>query len=106
MFIAIMAHKWAESMTIGISFAKALSDVGYQQTYIILFIFSCATPLGTGIGISLSMVNALVKANKQFDLFIYPDKNHSIYGGKTRLHLFTQITDFITKNLEKAKKLY
>jgi len=36
MFIAIIAHKWAESMTIGISFAKALSDVGYQQTYIIL----------------------------------------------------------------------
>ena len=45
------------------------------------------------------MVSALVKANKQFDLFIYPDKNHSIYGGKTRLHLFTQITNFITKNL-------
>ncbi len=45
------------------------------------------------------MVNALVKANKKFDLFIYPDKNHSIYGGNTRLHLFTQITDFITKNL-------
>ena len=45
------------------------------------------------------MVDALVKANKQFDLFIYPDKNHGIYGGNTRLHLFTQITDFITKNL-------
>ena len=45
------------------------------------------------------MVNALVNANKQFELFIYPDKNHGIYGGNTRLHLFTQITDFITKNL-------
>ncbi|MAQ70479.1 MAG: S9 family peptidase [Flavobacteriales bacterium] len=45
------------------------------------------------------MVDALVNANKQFDLFIYPDKNHSIYGGNTRLHLFTQITDFIMKNL-------
>ena len=45
------------------------------------------------------MVDALVKANKQFELFIYPDKNHGIYGGNTRLHLFTQITDFITKNL-------
>jgi len=45
------------------------------------------------------MVNALVKANKQFELFIYPDKNHGIYGGNTRLHLFTQITNFITKNL-------
>ena len=45
------------------------------------------------------MVDALVKANKQFELFIYPDKNHGIYGGNTRLHLFTQITNFITKNL-------
>lgn len=45
------------------------------------------------------MVDALVKSNKQFDLFIYPDKNHSIYGGNTRLHLFTQITNFIKKNL-------
>ncbi|MBF25639.1 MAG: S9 family peptidase [Flavobacteriales bacterium] len=45
------------------------------------------------------MVNALVKANKQFELFIYPDKNHGIYGANTRLHLFTQITDFIVKNL-------
>ena len=45
------------------------------------------------------MVDALVNSNKQFDLFIYPDKNHSIYGGYTRLHLFNQITDFIMKNL-------
>jgi len=45
------------------------------------------------------MVNALVNSNKQFELFIYPDKNHSIYGGNTRLHLFTQITDFIMNNL-------
>ena len=45
------------------------------------------------------MVNALVNSNKQFDLFIYPDKNHSIYGGYTRLHLFNQITNFIMKNL-------
>jgi dipeptidyl-peptidase-4 len=45
------------------------------------------------------MVNALVKANKQFDLFIYPDKNHGIYGGTTRLHLFTKMTNFIKTNL-------
>lgn len=45
------------------------------------------------------MVDALIKSNKQFDLFIYPDKNHGIYGGTTRLHLFTKITDFINKKL-------
>ena len=45
------------------------------------------------------MVNALVKANKQFDLFIYPDKNHGIYGGNTRLHLYKLMTNFIKDNL-------
>ena len=37
------------------------------------------------------MVSALVKANKQFDLFVYPDKNHGIYGGNTRLHLYLSL---------------
>ncbi|MGB1040638.1 MAG: prolyl oligopeptidase family serine peptidase [Flavobacteriales bacterium] len=46
------------------------------------------------------MVNALVKENKQFDMFIYPDRNHGIYGGKTRLHLFTKMTDFLIENLK------
>lgn len=45
------------------------------------------------------MVSALVNANKQFDLFIYPDKNHSIYGGNTRLHLYQMMTDYIKENL-------
>ena len=45
------------------------------------------------------MISALVKENKQFELFIYPDKNHGIYGGNTRLHLMTKITEFIMKNL-------
>ncbi len=48
---------------------------------------------------TMEMISALVKENKQFDLFIYPDKNHSIYGGKTRLNLMTKITDFIINNL-------
>ncbi|MFT6844789.1 MAG: dipeptidyl-peptidase-4 [Flavobacteriales bacterium] len=48
---------------------------------------------------TMEMVNALVKANKQFDLFIYPDKNHGIYGGTTRLHLFTKMTNFLKQNL-------
>lgn len=48
---------------------------------------------------SMEMISALVAANKQFDLFIYPDKNHSIYGGNTRLHLYTKMTDFILNNL-------
>jgi len=48
---------------------------------------------------TMEMVNALVNANKQFDLFVYPDKNHGIYGGNTRLHLYNKMTDFILNNL-------
>lgn len=45
------------------------------------------------------LVEALVQANKQFDWRIYPDKNHGIYGGNTRLHLYTLMTDYIKNNL-------
>lgn len=45
------------------------------------------------------LVEALVQANKQFDWAIYPDKNHGIYGGNTRLHLYTKMTNFIKENL-------
>lgn len=48
---------------------------------------------------TMEMINALVKANKQFDLFYYPNRNHGIYGGTTRLHLYTKMTDFLLLNL-------
>ena len=48
---------------------------------------------------SMRMIEALVQANKQFDWAIYPDRNHGIYGGNTRLHLYTLMTNFIEENL-------
>ena len=48
---------------------------------------------------SMKMIEALVQANKQFDWAIYPDKNHGIYGGKTRLQLYTKMTNFILEKL-------
>lgn len=48
---------------------------------------------------TMEMIQALVAADKQFDLFIYPNKNHGIYGGNTRYHLYTKMTDFIKNNL-------
>jgi dipeptidyl-peptidase-4 len=48
---------------------------------------------------TMEMISALVRANKQFDLFIYPDKNHGIYGGNTRYHLYKKMTNFILNNL-------
>lgn len=48
---------------------------------------------------TMRMAEALIQANKQFDWAIYPDKNHGIYGGKTRLQLYTKMTDFIDEHL-------
>ncbi len=48
---------------------------------------------------SMQMMEALIQANKQFDSQIYPDKNHGIYGGKTRIQLFNKMTNFIKNNL-------
>jgi dipeptidyl-peptidase-4 len=49
---------------------------------------------------TMRMIEALVQANKQFDWAIYPDKNHGIYGGNTRLHLYTLMTNFIEENIQ------
>ncbi len=48
---------------------------------------------------SMRMIEALVQANKQFDWALYPDKNHGIYGGNTRIHLFNKLTNFLKANL-------
>ena len=48
---------------------------------------------------TMQMVEALVQANKQFDWAIYPDKNHGIYGGKTRIQLYNKMTNFIKEKL-------
>lgn len=48
---------------------------------------------------TMEMISALVAANKQFDLFIYPNKNHGIYGGNTRNHLFNMMLNYTLDNL-------
>ncbi|MEO2127583.1 MAG: S9 family peptidase [Christiangramia sp.] len=48
---------------------------------------------------TMRMVEELVQANKQFRWAIYPDRNHGIYGGNTRLHLYTMMTNFILEKL-------
>ncbi len=45
------------------------------------------------------LVEALVQADKEFDWAVYPDKNHGIYGGNTRLHLYKEMTRFIKETL-------
>lgn len=48
---------------------------------------------------SMDLVTQLNKAEKQYEQFFYPNKNHSIYGGNTRYHLYVKLTDFVLKNL-------
>jgi dipeptidyl-peptidase-4 len=48
---------------------------------------------------SAQMADRLQAANKQFEFMVYPGRNHGIYGGLTRLHLFTMITDFVGEHL-------
>ncbi|MDD2191238.1 MAG: S9 family peptidase [Bacteroidales bacterium] len=48
---------------------------------------------------SIDLMDALIKANKQFEHFFYPNRNHGIYGGNTRLHLYTLMTNYIKNKL-------
>lgn len=48
---------------------------------------------------SMDFAEALVQANKQFEMQFYPNKNHGIYGGSTTIHLYTRMTEFIMENL-------
>ena len=49
---------------------------------------------------SLELAEELVQHNKKFQMHMYTNRNHGIYGGKTRLHLFGMMTDFLNENLK------
>ncbi|MFW2347482.1 MAG: S9 family peptidase [Wenyingzhuangia sp.] len=48
---------------------------------------------------TMALITELVNKNKQFDWAIYPDKDHGIYGGNTRLQLYQKMTNFIEESL-------
>jgi dipeptidyl-peptidase-4 len=48
---------------------------------------------------SMMLVEELVQKDKQFEMQFYPNKNHGIFGGNTRFHLYTRMTGFIFNNL-------
>lgn len=41
----------------------------------------------------------LVQLDKQFDMQVYTNRNHGIYGGNTRQHLYSRLTNFLLNNL-------
>lgn len=48
---------------------------------------------------AMEFSEALIQHKKQYDFMAYPDKNHGIYGGNTRQHLYELMTNYILKNL-------
>lgn len=48
---------------------------------------------------SVEMINALIKANKPFETYYYPNRNHGIYGDNATQHLFRKLTDFVLEKL-------
>ena len=49
---------------------------------------------------SIQVINALINADKQFRLMIYPNKTHSIAGKDARVHLFTMIEEHFERELK------
>ncbi len=48
---------------------------------------------------TMDYAEALVQANKQFDMHVYRDRNHGISGGNTRFHLYTKMSNYLFDNL-------
>ncbi len=54
---------------------------------------------------AMELIKSMVSNGKQFDLMIYPNKNHGIYGayeygsGESRMHLFNKIDNFLFEHL-------
>ena len=48
---------------------------------------------------SMAYINALIQAGKPYKMLVYPDRNHGIYGGNSRYHLYTGMADFLFENL-------
>ena len=48
---------------------------------------------------TLRYINALVAADKQFEMQMYADRNHSIYGGNARQHLYKRFIAFFRQQL-------
>ena len=46
---------------------------------------------------------AMVQADKDFRQLVYTNRNHSIYGGNTRAHLFRQCVDFFMEKMKSER---
>ncbi|OKL40692.1 S9 family peptidase [Pontibacter flavimaris] len=54
---------------------------------------------------AVAMQDALISANKQFESFYYPNRNHGVGGGVTSIHRFKMMTDFLERKLINPTKV-
>jgi len=64
-----------------------------------LFLIHGAADDNVHVQNTMEFSERLVQAGKQFDQMIYTNRNHGIYGGNTRMHLFTMIEEYLRRNL-------
>jgi dipeptidyl-peptidase-4 len=88
--------KGADDFKMGIAVAPVTNWRYYDNIYTERFM---RTPQENASGYDDNSPITLVAADKQFDLFIYPNKNHGIYGGNTRNHLFKMMLNYTLENL-------
>ncbi|MBK9729206.1 MAG: S9 family peptidase [Saprospiraceae bacterium] len=48
---------------------------------------------------TVEMASALIKNQKQFDTYFYPNQNHDLFGQKVKFHLFTKMTSFVLEKI-------
>jgi dipeptidyl-peptidase-4 len=82
------------------------NEEGYRQTNLLNYADKLEGDLllihGTGdenvkFAFTLQFADALIKANKQFDMLVYPNEHHGIENA--RLHVYTKIADYFEENL-------
>ncbi|PKP48953.1 MAG: S9 family peptidase [Bacteroidetes bacterium HGW-Bacteroidetes-11] len=64
-----------------------------------LFLIHGAADDNVHVQNTMEFSERLVQAGKQFDQMIYTNRNHGIYGGNTRMHLFAMIEEYLRRNL-------
>ena len=52
---------------------------------------------------TMELIDALVQEGKQFQMQLYPNRNHSILGLSNRKHLYTRMSDFFIQTLNADK---
>lgn len=87
----------------------ATNEAGYEQSNVFPYLDGLEGDLMIIHGMaddnvlftnSTKLFKALQDANKSFDMMNYPGSKHSIWGQKTRTHVFNTITDYFEENLK------